>query len=195
MQRLFLFLALVPFSLFAYSDVIYTGFYGFGSTQGSVQDDSLPLYTPYDQKFSGYGIRFGGESNLGRRHLWKTRYEVALEQRDVVYTTGWGSETEGAEQHLKLSYYIGRNLDLFLTDELTLFFKAGFNYSRGDETENGSNFALGLSMVYAFRWGELQFGIDKEYQDWDGTKIIPIRNMEESDGDAVIPYGGFNIRF
>ncbi len=201
-MRLLVSILLFSVYLFAYKDSFYIGgfstsYNGKMTTKGSEIHSAYPaINKDFDITGGGNGIRFGEDFNTNKEHTSKMRWELSYEPRVYKYDVD-GDKFEIKGHRAAASMYLGKNLDLLLNHETTVFFKMSFGYNEMDEIGQGTDEVFGVGAFYSTRIFELQFGIDREYRRWGAYILIPYdffdydKHVEETD----VAYAGINIKF
>ena len=202
-MRIFLLVFLFAISLFCYKDSFYLGWFQASFKGEATMKESELEYSNnwIDNDFtvtgkSGNSIRFGEDINQNKEHTSKMRLEVSYEPRTYTFEAD-GKEIETEGNRFAASAYFGKNLDLLLNHETTLFFKLAFGYNQADIIGKGTDEAFGIGGIYTTRLFEFRFGVDKEFRRWGALTLVPYdffvseNHVEETD----VIYGGFNIRF
>lgn len=202
MKKLLTLLFIMAISLFAYKDSYYIGVYKFSTSGDGDVYSSLLNPALENQKVNheisgdNLGIKYGLESNEDKEHSTKSRLEIALENRELTYKRS-NVEYLDTGKRVALSAYYGKNLNLFLTDELTLFGKLTFGYIDMEDLGQGTDQTFGVNLVYASKYFEVQIGAERELRKWGSHILIPYDYFDPKNHEEVTDnfFGGINIRF
>lgn len=202
-MRILLVITALAISLFGYKDSFYIGaFQASFSGKATIKENSLEYSSNMidnDFDVSGkpsIGIRFGQDTNQNKEHTSKMRLELSVEPRTYTFKAD-GKEVEISGNRAVASAYFGKNLDLLLNHETTVYFKLGFGYNSVEKLGKGTDEVFGVGGIYTTRLFEFQFGIEKEFRRWGALTLVPYdffasdKHVEETD----LIYGGINIRF
>lgn len=196
-------ISLLAISLFGYKDSFYLGAFtssynGKATMKGSEVDDTNYQWINTDFTISGKnnGIRWGEDTNQNREHTSKMRLELSYEPRVYTFENS-GQEVERKGHRVAASMYLGKNLDLLLTHETTLFFKLSFGYTDAEILGKATDETFGVGAIYTTRIFDFQIGIDREFRRWGALIAIPYdffdaKNHQEATDNV---YGGINVRF
>jgi opacity protein-like surface antigen len=167
---------------FAYKDSFYMGAYG------EIYDGELSE-TEVENDGAAYGGRIGWNYNFKSPYYAKYRVEFTLDERTFSFN-------EGSDNGLLLgiSYAVGYNLDLLLTQEIVPYISIGMAVGRFDHFENASEMSVGVGLSIAFRLFEVTAEARREFWQMRGVRI-PIGAAFDNDGHIDAFSAGINVKF
>lgn len=167
----------------AYKDSFYIGGYG------EIYEGDLSETEVENDDTASYGGRIGWNYNFKSPYYAKYRVEFTLDDRAFSFN---GQSDNGLQ--FGVSYAVGYNLDLLLTQEIVPYISIGMAVGRFDHFESVSEMSVGAGLSFAFRLFEITAEVRREFWQMRGVRI-PIDAAFDNDGYIDAFSAGINVKF